>query len=533
MTGRRFLPNSEAPLPPNSSSPPLPHSNPPLPPNSGSPLHGGSGRLLRWLLSGVGAAFLLLYVVLAIQRLGYPYELEWMEGGIVDHITRVLAGERLYVAPSLDFIPFAYTPLYVYLSAAITSLMGPGFLAPRFLSLLASLGCYVLLYAFVRRETGSRFAAFLSAALFAAMFRLAGAWFDIARCDSLFLLFLLASAYGIRFGRTLPAGVAAGALAALAFLTKQTALPIMIPLLIYAFYADWRRALTVTLTLGVLLVASTLILDSLHDRWYRYYVFDLPGDRWQATPRAGKAAGFLLSDLLPALSIAIAYAILFFLHLWHGARRQLVFYLLFAAGMLGAAWISRLESGGYANVLFPAYACIAMLFGLGLHVATQLLRSSRSHAARIGEATLLIAAFLQFVSLTYNPRWMLPSATDRQAGKRLVAMLAQIPGEIWVPYHGYLPTLAEKQPHAHLMAINDILNSSPGEARSTMTENVAAALREQRFAAIILDSGLWGFEDLLAEHYEQTEEIFSNPNVFWPATGMRTRPEKLYTPRRD
>ena len=151
-----------------------------------------------------------------------------------------------------------------------------------------------------------------------------------------------------------------------------------------------------------------------------------------------------MSDLLPALSIAISYAILFMLHLWHGARRQFVFYLLFAAGMLAAAWISRLESGSYANVLFPAYACTAMLFGLGLHVAAQLLRSSRSHAARIGEATLLIAAFLQFVALTYNPRWMLPSTADRQAGNRLVATLAQIPGEIWVPYHGYLPT-----PHQH------------------------------------------------------------------------------------
>jgi hypothetical protein len=53
---------------------------------------------------------LVTFTSVALRRLPYPYELEWMEGGIVTHVRVVLAGEPLYSAPSLDFTPFIYAP---------------------------------------------------------------------------------------------------------------------------------------------------------------------------------------------------------------------------------------------------------------------------------------------------------------------------------------------------------------------------------------------------------------------------------------
>jgi hypothetical protein len=66
----------------------------------------------RLLLLIPALAFLITYVALAIRGLPYPYELEWMEGGMVDHVIRVLEGGSLYVAPTVDFVPFLYTPFY-------------------------------------------------------------------------------------------------------------------------------------------------------------------------------------------------------------------------------------------------------------------------------------------------------------------------------------------------------------------------------------------------------------------------------------
>ncbi|MBL8716184.1 MAG: hypothetical protein JNL79_09325, partial [Myxococcales bacterium] len=78
-------------------------------------------RVDTWksVLAGVGGSFLVLYVFVALRRLVYPFDLEWMEGGMVDQVRWILAGHKLYVKPSIDFVPFIYNPLYFYVSALV------------------------------------------------------------------------------------------------------------------------------------------------------------------------------------------------------------------------------------------------------------------------------------------------------------------------------------------------------------------------------------------------------------------------------
>jgi len=110
---------------------------------------------LRWILALSALAYLLLFLYLALRRLGYPYELEWMEGGTVDHVRRILSGQRLYVEPSIEFTPFIYTPLYFYTAALLAKVFGVSFFALRLVSFLSSIGCFVIIFQFVRRETRS------------------------------------------------------------------------------------------------------------------------------------------------------------------------------------------------------------------------------------------------------------------------------------------------------------------------------------------------------------------------------------------
>ena len=46
----------------------------------------------------------------------FPFELESVEGHCLQQVGRVLDGQPLYVAPSLDFVPLIYMPLYFYLA---------------------------------------------------------------------------------------------------------------------------------------------------------------------------------------------------------------------------------------------------------------------------------------------------------------------------------------------------------------------------------------------------------------------------------
>ena len=80
-----------------------------------------------------------VYLWIALHRVGYRYELDWMEGGSVELAARVAAGHSLYVAPSLSFVGWTYPPLYYCSRAGVAQARsGSGFLpaaprlAPRF-----------------------------------------------------------------------------------------------------------------------------------------------------------------------------------------------------------------------------------------------------------------------------------------------------------------------------------------------------------------------------------------------------------------
>ena len=219
------------------------------------------------------AAPIAVYLWLAGHRIGYPYELDWMEGGSVELTARAAAGHSLYAAPSLRFVGWTYPPLYYWLTAAVAQLTGIGFVPLRLVSVSASLVSMTTLAWIVVRETGDRIAGLVAAGLFAATFYISGAWFDIGRVDSMFLaLTLLTLAVG-RSARGLRGGTVVGVLAFLAFFTKQTALLALLPALGYLVISRRRVGITALLTLLVLVVGSTFVLNAATDGWYGYYVF--------------------------------------------------------------------------------------------------------------------------------------------------------------------------------------------------------------------------------------------------------------------
>ena len=176
------------------------------------------------MIAVVAGMFILMYVVVALLRLRYPYELEWIEGGMVNHVAQLRSGQPLYGAPSLTFTPDIYTPLYFVVAAVVSIVAGTGFAALRIVSIVASLVLLGALAKLAHRETNDSVAALVAAGLFAACYRISGAWLDIAREDTLCIALLFCSLVVARDARTGRRGVAAGVLMSLSFLTKQVAL---------------------------------------------------------------------------------------------------------------------------------------------------------------------------------------------------------------------------------------------------------------------------------------------------------------------
>ncbi|HEV2309133.1 MAG TPA: hypothetical protein VGU73_01305, partial [Acidimicrobiia bacterium] len=138
-------------------------------------------RLLRGAVLVAAVGFVACYLAVALARFNYPYPLEWLEGGVLQHVQRVLHGQSLYGAPSIRFTPFLYTPLYYYLSAGAAWLFGLHLSTLRMVSIGASLVAFGAVGALVWLETRNRWAAACAVGVFAATFRLGGAWLDLAR----------------------------------------------------------------------------------------------------------------------------------------------------------------------------------------------------------------------------------------------------------------------------------------------------------------------------------------------------------------
>jgi 4-amino-4-deoxy-L-arabinose transferase-like glycosyltransferase len=472
-------------------------------------------RTLEYLLWVLAAACVALYLIVAAARMTYPFELEWMEGGVVDHVRRVLAGRDLYIEPSIEFTPFIYPPLYYYVGTAFSKVLGIGFFPLRLVSFLSSLGSMAIVFLFVRRESGSATGGLLAAGLFAATFRAAGAWYDLARIDSLFLFLLLAGAYLLRFRPGVRTHMAAGVLIWLSALTKQTAVAVDTVMCLYSVVClPGRLKFVYPVTFAALVAAGTVVLDAAAGGWYWYYVFGPAGNHNIGGSYFWK---FWTHDVGAPVAVAAATSLYYLVHLVRNGRNpRAVFYWLLAAGMIGASWVARMHMGGYNNVLMPAYAAIALCFGLGVAV-----RMSMSRA----RVWVLILCAVQFVVLLHDPRDQIPSDADRQAGRRLVGVLEALDGEILMPQHGYLPALAGKKTCAHEIAIWDILRGGDPDVANKLMQEISTAIYDGRFQAIVLDRPLFYMEVL--PNYTRSRTVFVG-DAFWPVTGKRTRPQDIF-----
>lgn len=490
------------------------------PPRSGQVL-----RTLLWIAVALPAIYQIGLLLVAIAgRIGYPYDLEWMEGGMLHHAARIRDGEGIYVPPSVDWVPYPYTPLYPAILALFGGMFGISYTLGRALSVIALIGIAVVAALhFSNRRHGHTAAGpvlagiALALGLFAAAYPLVEGWYDLVRNDALFLFMVTSALAGLsRWART-GTGIhghgrvaAGGALLALAFFCKQTGI----------FYVGLGGAMVLVLaprrlpiyvaTAGLVGLGGAWLLQRTTDGWFWTYIskvhrsHDFSMDRfwksfsnilWQPELGAIKFA-----PLGAAISIVIV-ATLLLLGITAWRRRRwpsqanpfVIWTVTYAVStVVGAvgwgvefahfnAYIPALLHGALAaGAAIPAiYACAALLAQ-----ETTSPRRRRSAAIAAG-AALAAAAVLAYACAIaqWSPRTFTPTAEDRAAGDRLIARLKQLEGEVWMPSHPWYLHLADKTPRAHRMSILDAT-----WRQSRVIEGLEPALARHAFSALVLDA---------------------------------------------
>lgn len=177
--------------------------------------------------------------------------------------------------------------------------------------------------------------------------------------------------------------------------------------------------------------------------------------------------------------------------------------------------------------MLPAYAAVAILSGIALQEALAAARSASSEAQRWRwQAGVYTLALLQLIRLSYSPAALVPTAQDVATGHALVDQIRITPGEVFVPFHGYLPALAGKKTYAHAVPLADVVRGDAPDAGVMLARQLDGAFRAHRFDAVFFleaPTAVSGYFPI-NEYYRADGPVVESVSRFWKG-------EVRYVPR--
>ena len=530
-----------------------------------------------WLSLVVFVAVLGYWLHTVFHRIGYPYDLEWMEGGMLIHAWRIQQDLGIYVPPSSDFIPYIYPPLYPTVLSWLSEFWTLDYWMGRGISIVGALLATSALIVGVRRETTSWSLSCLAGALWLSTYEDSGTFMDLTRADGLMMGLLGWSLVLIRFDKH----KLAGGLLWLAFLAKHNAAIVGLPIALWLWREQgMRKAWTFGLCAAVPALISVGWLQYETEGLFLTYLLDVPAhhpivgyrlfwlsefemiravavplfvisimcvpklwnrQRWRATCWVIALFAFCLMTQIETakfpkivgshkngqVPFAIAVWLLAlvpwivpsrwstFFHRSEEKHQGPSYWLCMGATLIVFSALMRGHHGGFTNVLMPGLWVLCIVIPLSYHVQ------------RIQKWVAFGAFALQCQLGQWSASEIIPTPEDRLAGDALVAELKVRPGPIWAPHSPWLPVQAGHPPTTHLIALWDIDHEKGPLVDSV--ELIRDDIRNHRWGTIVSADKKLGFG--LLTHYEYHQFIRPKERRFIPKVGWKVRPSYVYRPK--
>ena len=467
----------------------------------------------------VAATAVLVYFLLAgfAVRAAYPFDIEWMEGGMLVHALRLQDGLGLYIEPDATFIPYIYPPLYPWLIALFGE---PSFVVGRSISMVGTLAAAAAAVYAVRNEGVAWGLALGAGGLFLSCYEASGYFYDLVRADALAIGF---AAWSIALARqaTPKTVIASGLLLTLAFLAKHNWAMFGVPMLFWLGFArSWRIAGIFAAASVVPALLATGAIQVASDGHYLTYLLEVPSSHPLVAERAWPKSEIELLECLKWTSGGALLVGLFLAGKRRGVSKEAAYWLAILGVAAGACILMRAHHGGYVNVLMPGHWAIAVCGAALLGHLTERLR----HPG----VMLPIAALMCWQ--VWDNRWpiekTLPTAEDTEAGWQVIERLEQVDGPVFAPHFPWYPYMAGKEPSVPLISLWDIDHKSGPYKKQA--RSVRQAMSEQRWAAVLTpDKKL---RHGLEEFYEESDR-FSFGRHMVTRTGYRVKPTTIWVPK--
>ncbi len=463
--------------------------------------------LLVWLLQDFGA------------RVVYPYDIEWMEGGMLVHVWRFQQGLGVYVEPSSDFVPYIYPPLYPWI---LSWLGDPSYAVGRSLSLAGALAAGLAAVVAARQEGAGWGLSIGAMGLWLSLYDESGTFYDLVRPDALAVALAGWAIVLVRRGSRGPV-IAGGLLLVLAYLAKHNLAAFGLPMLIWLWRVHGRkRALEFVCASVVPALLLTVIIQIASDGWFLDYLLKVPASHPLVAERAWPQSEKELATHLVWTNLGASVVLLVFT-LGRRFHHRALYWggIWFIATVL--CILMRAHHGGFINVLMPGHWTYVVCGVVALAAGAQALPKRSSWLVWVVGAGLV-------AHQAWAGRWDRekgrPTPADYEAGEQLIEKLKAVDGEVWAPHFPWYPTYAGKRPSAPLIAIWDI-NHEGGPMKSYMGP-IKQDVRDHKWAAILAPRRDPAMQ--IKEHYRKTPLDIPG-NGLRTKAGWRVRPTFLWLPK--
>ena len=434
-------------------------------------------------------------VSLWFNHVNFPLNLEAMELTVLQHLQRIMAGQPVYVAPSPDFIPLAYAPLYYYFSVPFAWVFGASLFTMRLVAILGMLGVGVVIFLAVKKQTHSNWWALIAVGLFAAAYRVMDTYLDNAHSDSWLLFTVLLGSYLIGLNRSRTTDLLGVFFLILSFWFKQHGALFAIGGVLYLTWRDGLKnswfhwAFAALLGPGLYLVMPPVLGPQFH-----YYTFIVPSHWSELNFEAVRRyLAFIVKNyffLAGAGGLASAYFLV------KDRKAVSIWYFMLPFAML-TGFMGALDPGSNNNVFIPMGTWFIITGILGLHAALERYAPVNRWALHIFVVGSSFALFL------FNPASVIVSPKAESAYQDLVLYLNTLDGPVYAPWVGQLQSGYQFSPSVHWVPMEDLVRG-PGEfSRPDVQQFLQQVTRPDGTAYILMNYPLENdplLSPLLAEY---------------------------------
>ena len=434
-------------------------------------------RALPALLMLATGASALVLVALVINHLTFPFHLDLMEGVVMQHARRAMAGESIYPLPTPRFVPLAYNALFYILAAPFLRVFGDTMPVLRMVSVLGMLGSIVATFVIVRDRTRSAWWAAIAAGLFCASYSAMDAYLDTAHSDAWLICCALWGTYLV--GRESRASRFSGVLVLIAgFWFKQHGAVFLGAALVFL---AWRDGVVRSIPYWLLAIVLGPALyvwapGAIFGPGFHFFTWHVPSGWSQFGAHTIPRVVLYVAAFYPVLALVALVGV------WRALRTRAlgVLELQLAAAAL-TAFMGSLDPGSSYNVYIPL-AAFTIVYG-----AIELARMREQRPLWKGVRPALVLALLAFATLIGDPRAFWLPASSRAQYADLQATIRALPGKVYAPGIGELVDGPQLYPAAHWVALDDMMRGPQRTAAdSALSRRMLDPIRHPAITSYVL-----------------------------------------------